>query len=58
MAGAFAGGEADYTTAFEPIATTMEKEGNGYIVASIGKDSGEIPFSTSLSMKHRNDTLY
>lgn len=45
MAGAFAGGEGDFTTAFEPTATAMEKEGTGYIVASIGKDSGEIPFT-------------
>ncbi|MDR0880891.1 MAG: ABC transporter substrate-binding protein [Clostridioides sp.] len=45
MAGAFAGGEADFTTVFEPTATTMEKDGQGYIVASIGKDSGEIPYT-------------
>lgn len=45
MAGAFAAGEADYTTAFEPTGTAMEKAGTGYIVASIGKDSGEIPYT-------------
>lgn len=51
MAGAFAGGEADFTTAFEPTATTMEKEGSGHIVASIGKDSGEIPFTAYSATK-------
>ena len=38
MAGAFAAGEADFTTAFEPTATQLEKDGSGYIVASIGKE--------------------
>ncbi|RDY24281.1 ABC transporter substrate-binding protein [Romboutsia maritimum] len=51
MAGAFAGGEGDFTTAFEPTATAMEKEKTGYIVASIGKDSGEIPFTTYSTTK-------
>ncbi|MHC1749050.1 MAG: ABC transporter substrate-binding protein [Cellulosilyticaceae bacterium] len=45
MAGAFTGGEGDYVTLFEPLATNMEKQGNGYIVASIGKESGEIPYT-------------
>lgn len=51
MAGAFAGGEGDFTTAFEPTATQMEKEGSGYIVASVGKDSGEIPFTAYSTTK-------
>lgn len=45
MAGAFTGGEGDYVTLFEPLATSLEKEGSGYIVASIGKESGEIPYT-------------
>ena len=60
MAGAFAGGEADFTTAFEPTATQMEKEGTGYIVASVGQDSGEIPYtaySTTKSYMAKNDDL-
>ncbi len=36
MAGAFAGGEGDFTTAFEPTGTQMEEEGTGYIVTSVG----------------------
>lgn len=51
MAGAFAGGEADFTTVFEPTGTQMEKEGSGYIVASIGKDSGEIPYTAYATTK-------
>ena len=45
MAGAFAGGEGDFTTAFEPTATALELAGNGYVVASVGEDSGEIPYT-------------
>ncbi len=45
MAGAFKGGKGDFVTAFEPVASQLEKDGAGYIVASIGRDSGEIPYT-------------
>lgn len=45
MAGAFTGGEGDYVTLFEPMATSVEKDGIGHIVASIGAESGEIPYT-------------
>ncbi|MTI67379.1 MAG: ABC transporter substrate-binding protein [Firmicutes bacterium] len=45
MAGAFTGGEGDYVTLFEPTASLLEKEGKGYIVASIGKEGGYIPYT-------------
>lgn len=45
MAGAFTGGEGDYVTLFEPVASELEKEGKGYIVASIGKEGGYIPYT-------------
>lgn len=45
MAGAFTGGEGDYVALFEPMATAVEKEGVGHIVASIGAESGEIPYT-------------
>ena len=35
---------------FEPSATALEKEGAGYVVASLGVDSGYVPY-TSYSAK-------
>jgi len=51
MAGAFTGGTGDYVALFEPVASTLEREGKGYIVASIGKDSGEIPYTAYYAKK-------
>ncbi|MGI6404289.1 MAG: ABC transporter substrate-binding protein [Oscillospiraceae bacterium] len=45
MAGAFLGGTGDYVTVFEPTASSIELEGKGYIVASVGEASGEIPYT-------------
>lgn len=45
MAGAFAGGDAEYVTLFEPTATMTEQAGKGYIVASVGEAAGEMPFT-------------
>ena len=45
MAGAFTGGNGDYVTLFEPTATEIERSGQGYILTSIGKESGEIPYT-------------
>ncbi len=45
MAGAFSGGNGDYVTLFEPTATEMELAGQGYILCSIGEESGEIPYT-------------
>ncbi|MFZ7130806.1 MAG: ABC transporter substrate-binding protein [Eubacteriales bacterium] len=45
MAGAFKGGTGDYVALFEPTALAMEKEGAGYVVASIGVESGEVPYT-------------
>jgi len=51
MAPAFTGGKGDYVTLFEPVASAIEKEGKGYIVASIGKESGEIPYTAYYAKK-------
>ncbi len=51
MAGAFTSGEGDYVTLFEPIATALEKGGQGYIVASIGQESGEISYTAYSALK-------
>ena len=45
MAGAFASGEADYTTLFEPLASSFELQGNGYVVESVGRLAGYIPYT-------------
>lgn len=42
---AFASGTADYTVEFEPFATSLEQAGNGYVLASLGVDSGYVPYT-------------
>lgn len=49
-AAAFAEGQADYTVEFEPGATTLETSQKGYVVASLGEDSGYVPY-TAFSAK-------
>ena len=50
-AAAFTGDlSAAFTVEFEPSATALEKEGDGYVVASLGVDSGYVPY-TSYSAK-------
>ena len=49
-AAAFSGGNADFTVEFEPHATLLEEKGDGYVVASLGEDSGYVPY-TSFSAK-------
>lgn len=51
MAGAFAGGTADYVTLFEPTASMTEEQGKGYIVASVGEAAGEIPYTAYFAKK-------
>jgi len=51
MAGAFTGGTGDYTTLFEPVASLLEREGNGYIVASVGAASGEVAYTAYMAKK-------
>ncbi len=51
MSGVFVAGESDYVTAFEPVATQVESLNKGYIVASLGQDSGIIPYTCFSSLK-------
>ena len=51
MAGAFSGGTADYVTLFEPTATMTANAGKGYVVASVGEASGEIPYTAYFAKK-------
>lgn len=45
LTGSFIGGNGDFVNLFEPNATKLEKEGYGYIVASVGEFSGEMPYT-------------
>lgn len=51
MAGAFASGNADYVTLFEPTASLTQSQNKGYIVASVGKEAGEIPYTAYFAKK-------
>lgn len=50
-AAAFTSSDADYTVEFEPFATGLEKEGSGYVVASLGVDSGYVPYTAYSAKK-------
>ncbi len=45
MTAAFESGIADYCTMFEPTASDYEAAGKGYVVASVGEESGEVPYT-------------
>lgn len=45
MGGAFTGGTGDYVNLFEPVASQLEQTGQGYIVCSLGKESGALPYT-------------
>ncbi|MBR6801331.1 MAG: ABC transporter substrate-binding protein [Eubacteriaceae bacterium] len=51
MSGAFIGGTGDYVSLFEPNATTLEKAGEGYVVMSLGTESGKIPYTVYQAQK-------
>lgn len=51
MAGAFSSGNAQYVTLFEPTASLIQKQGKGYIVASVGEEAGEIPYTAYFAKK-------
>lgn len=51
MASAFSTGKADFVTLFEPTASQIELSGKGYIVASVGKEAGEIPYTAYFAKK-------
>lgn len=51
MSGAFIGGQGDFVTLFEPTASQVEKQGYGYIVESVGKLGGVVPY-TSFSARN------
>ena len=50
-AAAFSGGQGDFTVEFEPHATSLERNGEGYVVASLGEDSGYVPYTSFSARK-------
>lgn len=44
-------GYADFTVEFEPHATALETQGKGHIVASLGTDSGYVPYTAFCARK-------
>lgn len=50
-AAAFTSDDSDYTVEFEPFATSLELEGSGYVVASLGEESGYVPYTAYCAKK-------
>lgn len=50
-AAAFTSNDTDYTIEFEPFATTLEREGSGTVVASLGTESGYVPYTAYCARK-------
>ena len=46
MQGAYLGGLGDFVTLFEPNATEIENQNEGYVVASIGELGGNVPYTS------------
>lgn len=59
VVGAFEAGTGDYCTMFEPTASEYVASGKGYIVASVGEECGEVPFTCFMAMQNyinKNET--
>ena len=60
MVSAFEAGTADYCTMFDPTAYEYEAAGKGYVVASVGEASGEVPYTCFIAknswLKNNGDT--
>lgn len=61
LSGAFISGTGDYVNLFEPNATMLKKNNKAFIIRSIGKDSGEMPYTTFYArksyIKNNRDTV-
>lgn len=55
-AAAFSGGQGDFSVEFEPHATLLEEKGDGYVVASLGEDSGYVPYTSFCAKKSYLET--
>lgn len=61
MSGAFIGGTGDFVSLFEPTALEIEKQGYGYVVASLGELGGIVPYTSYSArisyIKNNKDTI-
>lgn len=61
MTSAFLNGTADYCTVFEPTASEYQAEGKWHIVASVGAQGGDIPYTSFIALdsyiENNQDTL-
>ena len=46
------GGNAEFVTLFEPTASMTEEANKGYIVASVGEEAGEVPYTAYFAKKN------
>lgn len=51
LSGSFIGGEGNFVNLFEPLASKLEKNGNGYVVESVGLASNEFPYTAFYARK-------
>ena len=51
LSGVFVSGTGDYVSLFDPAATTVEQSNEGYIVASLGELSGNVPYTAYSCLK-------
>jgi len=49
ISAAFASGTGEYVQLFEPTASIFEREGQGYVVASFGAESGLLPYTVFMA---------
>lgn len=52
LSGAFIGGNGDYVNLFQPLATKLEKNKNGYVLSSVGLLSDEFPYTAFYARKN------
>ncbi len=50
-AAAFSGGQGEYSVEFEPHATALEQKKDGYVLASLGEESGYVPYTAFSARK-------
>ncbi len=51
LSGAFLAGEGDFVNLFEPLASKLEQNKNGYVVTSVGASSDDFPYTAFYARK-------